>query len=191
MIFNDYMNTLMGDPTTERLLPLIDAAAGGRRRVLLHRRRLVRRQRRGWWDTVGAWRPSHHGSPAASPRCSTASRAPAWCPACGSNPRSSGVNSPAAGTLPDEAFFQRDGQRLVEHGRYHLDLRHPAAVAHLDEVVDRLVDDLGVGYFKLDYNINPGPGTDTGGPTAPAPACSGTTAPTSPGSTACSTGIPA
>ena len=27
VIFNDYMNTLMGDPTTERLLPLIDAAA--------------------------------------------------------------------------------------------------------------------------------------------------------------------
>ena len=27
VIFNDYMNTLMGDPTTERLLPLIAAAA--------------------------------------------------------------------------------------------------------------------------------------------------------------------
>jgi alpha-galactosidase len=48
----------------------------------------------------------------------------------------------------------------VEHQRYHLDLRHPAARAHLDEVVDRLVRDFGVGFFKLDYNINPGPGTD-------------------------------
>lgn len=29
--------------------------------------------------------------------------------------------------------------------------------------MDRLVEDLGVGYFKFDYNINPGPGTDVGG----------------------------
>ena len=29
VIFNDYMNTLMGDPTTDKLLPLIDAAAEG------------------------------------------------------------------------------------------------------------------------------------------------------------------
>ncbi|GAB4001145.1 hypothetical protein GCM10029992_35680 [Glycomyces albus] len=41
-------------------------------------------------------------------------------------------------------------------------MRHPAARAHLDAVVDRLVG-MGVGYFKLDYNIMPGPGTDTGG----------------------------
>ena len=32
---------------------------------------------------------------------------------------------------------------VVEHGRYHLDLRHPRAVAHLDAVVDRLVAELG------------------------------------------------
>ena len=51
---------------------------------------------------------------------------------------------------------------MVEHGRYHLDLRHPAAVKHLDEVTDFLVGDLGVGYLKLDYNINAGPGTETG-----------------------------
>jgi alpha-galactosidase len=50
--------------------------------------------------------------------------------------------------------------RLAEHSRYHLDLRHPAAIAHLDEVVDRLAEEFGVGYLKLDYNINPGVGTD-------------------------------
>jgi alpha-galactosidase len=73
------------------------------------------------------------------------------------------VRSPVVDQLPAEAFFQRDGQRVVEHGRYHLDLRHPAAVKHLDEVIDFLVSDLGVGYLKLDYNINGGPGTDLGG----------------------------
>ena len=77
-----------------------------------------------------------------------------------------GMRSPVAGQLPDEAFFTRGGERVAEHGRYHLDLRHPAAVKHLDEVVDYLVRDLGVGYLKLDYNINAGPGTDAGGVTA-------------------------
>jgi alpha-galactosidase len=65
-----------------------------------------------------------------------------------------------ADRLPEAAFLQRGGVRLVEHGRYHLDLRHPRAVAHLDAVVDRLVGELGVGYFKLDYNIDAGAGTD-------------------------------
>jgi alpha-galactosidase len=41
-------------------------------------------------------------------------------------------------------------------------LRHPAAVKHLDEVVDFVVGDLGAGYLKLDYNINGGTGTDAG-----------------------------
>ena len=57
-----------------------------------------------------------------------------------------GTRSPVAAQLPPDAFFQRAGQRVVEHGRYHLDLRHPAAVKHLDEVVDFIVSDLGVGY---------------------------------------------
>ena len=73
-----------------------------------------------------------------------------------------GVSSPVARELPPEAFFQRRGQLIVEHGRYQLDLRHPAAVKHLDEVIDFLVGDLGVGYLKLDYNIKVGPGPDTG-----------------------------
>ena len=30
-------------------------------------------------------------------------------------------------------------------------------------MIDALVTGLGIGYFKLDYNINGGPGTDTGG----------------------------
>ena len=100
-----------------------------------------------------------------------------------------GVRSPMADKLPAEAFLQRGGVRVVEHDRYHLDLRHPGAVAHLDEVVDRLVEQLGVGYLKLDYNIDPGAGTDLAR-TAPAPGCSATTGRTWPGSTGCSTATP-
>ncbi len=70
------------------------------------------------------------------------------------------MNSPVVDRLPAAAFLQRGKQRIVEHGRFHLDLRRPEAVAHLDAVVERLIDEHGIGYFKLDYNINPGAGTD-------------------------------
>ncbi|WP_211369872.1 alpha-galactosidase [Nonomuraea turkmeniaca] len=72
-----------------------------------------------------------------------------------------GVRSPLAESLPDEAFFRRDGIRVTDNHRHHLDLRHPAARAHLDRVGDRLVGELGIGYLKLDHNIDPGSGTSS------------------------------
>jgi alpha-galactosidase len=71
-----------------------------------------------------------------------------------------GVTSAAASALPDSAFLQRSGVRIRERDRYLLDLRSPDARSHLDEAVDRLVAELGIGYFKLDYNVTPGTGTD-------------------------------
>ena len=52
------------------------------------------------------------------------------------------------------------GCRWSNTGDFHLDLRHPAARAHLDQTVDRLVADFGIAYFKLDYNISALAGTD-------------------------------
>jgi alpha-galactosidase len=72
-----------------------------------------------------------------------------------------GVESATAATLPEEAFQSRAGVRIVEHDRYLLDLRHPSARAHLDEVVDRLVRQFDTRYFKFDYNVTPGAGPDT------------------------------
>lgn len=159
VVFNDYMNTLMGDPSTAKLLPLIDAAAkvgadvfcvdagwyddGG-----------------DWWDSVGEWQPSQSRFPRGLEEVIAHIRTHGMVAGLWLEPEVVGVRSPMAGRLPDGAFLQRGGVRLVEHDRYHLDLRHPAAVAHLDEVVDRLVEKLGVGYLKLDYNIDPGAGTD-------------------------------
>lgn len=162
VIFNDYMNTLMGDPTTERLLPLIAAAAETGAEYFCIDSGWYTGLDEGWWDTVGAWKPSVTRFPNGIAEVLGHIRAAGMTPGLWLEPEVVGVNSPVAGKLPAEAFFQRDGSLVVEHGRYHLDLRHPAAVKHLDEVVDFLVDDLGVGYLKLDYNICVGPGTDTG-----------------------------
>jgi hypothetical protein len=159
VVFNDYMNTLMGDPTTEKLLPLIDAAAEAGAEYFCVDAGWYD-DSGDWWDSVGDWEPSTVRFPNGLGEVIDRIRSRDLVPGLWLEPEVVGVASPAAERLPAEAFFSRHGERIVEHGRYHLDLRHPAAIAHLDEVVDRLVNDFGVRYFKLDYNINPGPGTD-------------------------------
>ena len=160
VIVNDYMNALMGDPTTEKLLPLIDAAAEAGAEYFCidagwyddggH-----------WWPSVGDWQPSTTRFPDGGlQRVLDHIRDRGMLPGLWVEPEVIGVKSPAAGRLPDEAFLQRYGRRIVEEERYFLDLRHPAARAHLDEVVDRLVDGYGARFFKFDYNVTPGAGTD-------------------------------
>ncbi|MFD1829389.1 glycoside hydrolase family 36 protein [Streptomyces desertarenae] len=162
VVFNDYMNTLMGDPTTERLLPLVDAAAGAGAEYFCIDAGWYDEDGH-WWDSVGEWRPSATRFPGGLAEVTDRIRAHGMVPGLWLEPEVVGVRSPLARRLPEEAFFRRRGERVVEHGRFHLDLRHPAATAHLDSVVDRLVGDFGTGYLKLDHNIMPGAGTDTGG----------------------------
>ena len=165
VIFNDYMNTLMANPSTDKLLPLISAAAEvGAEYFCIDAGWYD--EERGWWDSAGDWKPSSSRFPGGLSEVLEHIRAAGMVPGLWLEPEVAGVHTAAARDLPAEAFFQRGGTRVTEHGRYHLDLRHPAAVKHLDETVDFLVGDLGVGYLKLDYNIQADPGTDVGGVSA-------------------------
>jgi alpha-galactosidase len=166
VIFNDYMNTLMGDPTTAKLLPLIDAAADAGAETFCIDAGWYDDDSDGWWDSVGAWEPATHRFPGGLAQVIQHIRDRGMVPGLWLEPEVVGVRSAVAELLPDEAFFQRHGRRVVEHGRFHLDLRHPLARKHLDEVIDRLVDGLGIGYLKLDHNINIGVGTDHDAPAA-------------------------
>jgi len=165
VIFNDYMNTLLGNPTTRRLLPLIDAAAEAGAEYFCIDSGWYASLDEGWWDTVGAWKPSADRFPAGLGEVLDRIRDRGMVPGLWLEPEVVGVHSPVAAQLPPEAFFRRSGRPVVEFGRYHLDLRHPAAVKHLDEVIDFVTGDLGIGYLKLDYNIFvvPGPDTASGG----------------------------
>jgi alpha-galactosidase len=162
VIFNDYMNCLMGDPTTARLLPLVEAAAAAGAEYFVIDAGWYSDEP-GWWDTVGEWQPASSRFPNGLGEVTDAIIAAGMVPGLWLEPEVVGVRSPLLARLPTEALFCRDGQPLVENGRHQLDFRHPAVVQHLDETVDRLVGEFGVGYFKLDYNINIGAGTDVGG----------------------------
>ncbi|MFF5310968.1 glycoside hydrolase family 36 protein [Streptomyces massasporeus] len=168
VVFNDYMNTLMGDPTTAKLLPLIDAAADAGAEYFCIDSGWYDDDTRGWWDSVGAWQPSPRRFPDGGLQAVLERiRERGMVPGLWLEPEVVGVRSPVAAELPPEAFFQRDGVRLTEQGRHQLDLRHPAARAHLDKTVDRIAGDWGVGYLKLDYNIVVDPGTQAPGDLAP------------------------
>ncbi|NQX13110.1 alpha-galactosidase [Microbacteriaceae bacterium VKM Ac-2855] len=162
VVFNDYMNTLNGDPTTERLLPLIDAAAEAGAEIFCIDAGWYDDsvEPGAWWGSVGEWLPSTARFPGGLCEVIERIRSHGMVTGLWLEPEVIGVRSAMADRLPHEAFLQRFGERVEEHERYHLDLRHPAAIAHLDAVVDRLVAEFGVGFFKFDYNINPGVGTD-------------------------------
>jgi alpha-galactosidase len=162
VIFNDYMNCLMGDPTTERLLPLVEAAAAAGAEYFVIDAGWYSDEP-GWWDTVGEWQPATSRFPNGLGEVTDAIIAAGMIPGLWLEPEVVGVRSPLVARLPREALFCRDGVPLVENGRHQLDFRHPAVVQHVDETVDRLVREFGIGYFKLDYNINIGAGTDVDG----------------------------
>lgn len=162
IVYNDFMNTLMGQPSSEALRPLIRAAAEAGVEVFCIDAGWFADPAIGdWWDTVGEWQEALSRFDEAGLRGiideihAAGMRSGLWL-----EPEVVGVRSPTAQTLPDDAFFRRFGSRVREHDRFHLDFRHPAARAHLDETVDRLVRDYGVSFLKLDYNINPGAGTE-------------------------------
>ncbi|KAF4160052.1 hypothetical protein CNMCM6936_000783 [Aspergillus lentulus] len=159
IIFNDYMNCLMGDPTEERILALIDPVVkAGAEYFVIDAGWYA--DDSGWWDDVGLWEPSQKRFPSGFKELLSQIRNKGLIPGLWIEPEVIGVRSVVAKQLPDEAFFQRDGHRILEKNRYQLDYRHPTVREHMSAVIHRLVTDYGVGYFKFDYNIDVTQGTD-------------------------------
>ena len=158
IIFNDYMNCLMGDPTTEKLLPLIDAAAKAGCEIFCIDAGWYADG--SWWNTVGEWKPSRKRFPGGIEEPINRIHKNGMVPGLWLELEVMGVDCPLAKTVPDNWFFMRHGQRVIANGRYQLDYRTPAVRKHSDSVIDRLVKDYGVGYIKMDYNINAGHGTE-------------------------------
>ena len=75
-------------------------------------------------------------------------------------PEVMGANCRLVREVPAEWFFIRHGRPVYDRSRLQLDYRNPEVRAYMDSVIDRLVREYGVGYIKMDYNIEPGPGTE-------------------------------
>jgi alpha-galactosidase len=173
VVFNDFMNCLMGEPDEARLLPLVDAAAAAGAEVFCIDAGWFDDEPGarpgpggvpGWWDSIGAWKESAKRFPGERGLAEVLDRIRerGMVPGLWLEPECVGVNSPTAAALPESAFFQRNGRRVTEWGRHQLNLADPAARAFLDRTVDGLVRRYGLGYLKFDYNIDAGIGTDVG-----------------------------
>lgn len=160
VIFNDYMNCLFADPTTEKELPLIEAAkeAGCEYYVI----------DAGWyadgfwWDYVGEWLPSAKRFPNGLEEVTKRIVEKGMVPGVWLELEVMGIKCPLADQVPEDWYFIRHGKKVSDRSRYQLDFRNPAVQKYASDVIDRLVRDYRVGYIKMDYNIEPGIGTEIG-----------------------------
>lgn len=158
IIFNDYMNCLWADPTTEKELPLIDAAydvgceyfcidAGWYSAGF-------------WWDNVGEWQESRERFPNGLKEVTDYIRSKGLIPGVWLELEVMGIKCLKASRVAQDWFFIRHGKKVYDRSRYQLDFRNPQVIDHANEVIDRLIFEYGVGYIKMDYNIEPGIGTE-------------------------------
>lgn len=162
IVFNDYMNCLMGDPDEKKIEALLDPVVRtGAEYFVIDAGWYA--DDSNWWDDVGLWEPSTKRFPSGFKNLLDKIRRHGLIPGLWVEPEVVGVRSVVADRLPKDAFFQERGERVVEKGRYQLDYRHPETRAWMDKVIHNLVVNLGAGYFKFDYNIEVMQGTDVNG----------------------------
>ena len=158
VIFNDYMNCLFGDPTTEKEIPLIDAAAeAGCEYFVIDAGWYAPGE---WWDSVGEWQECLERFPNGIKEVTDYIRKKGMVPGVWLELEVMGINCEKAKKAPDDWFFVRHGKRVFDRSRYQLDFRNPQVLEHVNEVIDRVVNQYGVGYIKMDYNVEPGIGTE-------------------------------
>lgn len=159
VIFNDYMNCLWGNPTESKELPLIDAAAHSGCEYFVIDAGWYASLSGDWSQTVGSWEPSADRWPHGLGFVLDHVRQRGMIPGLWIEPEVAGPQSKLA-RMPDSWFFMRHGKRVLRNTRYLLDFRNNDVRIYLDRVIDRLVRDYGVGYLKMDYNVNSLQGTD-------------------------------
>ncbi len=157
VIFNDYMNCLKADPTTEKEIPVIDRAAElGAEYYCIDAGWYADGT---WWETVGEWQPCQWRFPDGLAALIDYIRSKNMIPGLWLEIEVMGIHCPILDQFTDDCFFMRHGKRVIDHGRYQLDFRHPKVRSFATDVIDRIVTEYGVGYLKMDYNIDIGVGT--------------------------------
>ena len=159
VVFNDYMNCLMGDPTTERELSIIDKAAElGCEYYCLDA---------GWyddgfwWDRVGEWKEASGRFPGGLKEVCDYAHSKGLKMGLWLEIEVMGVACELANKLPDDWFVCRHGKRHIDNKRYMLDFRNPEVRKYCRDVVDRLIRDYpdlvvencGSGGQRMDYGM--------------------------------------
>jgi alpha-galactosidase len=161
VIFNDYMNCLWGDPTEAKELPMVAAAAKAGCEYFVIDAGWYADLHEDWSPTIGAWQPSATRFPRGLKFLLDQIKQAGMVPGLWLEPEVAGAKSLLA-QKPDHWFFVRHGKRVLKNSRFLLDFRNPEVRAYLDQVIARLVNDYGIGYIKMDYNVDSLQGTEIG-----------------------------
>ena len=159
VIFNEYMHLSWDSPEEERTKKMAEAAAECGADVYVIDC--------GWHDEadgnkiypyVGAWRESHirfpHGVRTATDHIrSLGMKAGLWI-------EPEVVGSLSGVEYPEDAYIRTNGERVLVAGRYFLDYRHPEVRRKMSEAIDRMVNEYGAQYIKIDCNQDCGVGTE-------------------------------
>ena len=158
VVFNDYMNCLFGDPTEEKEKMIIDrAAALGCEYYCLD---CGWYDSGMWWDKVGEWRESPERFPNGLKSVYEYARSKGLHMGMWLEIEVMGTECELPKHLPDDWFICTHGKRRIENKRYLLDFRNAEVRKYCLDVIDRLVADYGCEFFKIDYNVTTGPGSD-------------------------------
>ena len=159
VIFNDYMNWLWGDPTEAKELPMIATAAKAGCEYFVIDAGWYADLHEDWSQTIGAWQPSPTRWPRGLKFVLDQVREARMVPGLWLEPEVAGAKS-ALAQKPDNWFLMRHGKRVFKNSRLLLDFRNPEVRSYLDQVIARLVNEYGVGYIKMDYNVDSLQGTE-------------------------------
>ncbi len=165
VIFNDYMNCLWGDPTKEKLLPLIDAAAKVGAEAFCIDAGWFGPKDASWGKGLGDWYPStdrfgQEGLQGIVQYIKLKGLIPGvWLEmeVCGEDA--------SLGRKPDAWFLMRNGARVGGGKRWFLNFRNTEVREYMHSVIDRLIA-MGIGFIKNDYNLCIGNGDDSEGDSA-------------------------
>ena len=158
VIFNDYMNCLWGQPTTETELPIIDVAAAiGCEYYCIDCGWYADGS---WWPLIGEWIPSKQRFPNGLKEVTDYIKSKGMIPGIWLEIEFMGTQCPMVEKVDKSWFMQRHGKPVAHRERYHLDFRNPQVRAYARGVVDRLIQEYGFGYIKMDYNCNAFMGTE-------------------------------
>ena len=158
VIFNDYMNCLYANPTTEKEFPVIDAASRYGADIFCMDAGWYANG--SWWDTVGEWKVFPDRFPGGMKKVFDFIKEKNMKPGIWLEPEVMGVNCPILDQFTDDCFFMRHGKKVIDHGRYQFDFRNKKVTDFLTGVVDSLIENYGIEFFKFDYNIDAGSGTE-------------------------------
>ncbi|HHV12819.1 MAG TPA: alpha-galactosidase [Clostridiales bacterium] len=151
VVYNDYMNTLWGNPTFDQLIPLIDAAVRAGAQVFCIDSGWYDKRGEVWGENLGDWLPStdRYGNEDLQfvlDYIKSKGLIPGlWLEMEVANFRSQVAKN------DDSWFICRNGIRVADGGRYFLDFQNSDVCDYMFSVIDRLMA-MGIGYIKNDYN---------------------------------------